>query len=425
VPVVESCLIPSAFDRLAPGSDGRPHRAITPEQVADLRDYLALVPDPRDRRGVRHSAGTLLTLASAAVLAGARSFAAIGEWIADLPQRMLAIMGARLDACRDRYVAPEESTVRRLAQLVDGDLLDAAISAWLTTCTTSPASTGQAGDGQGIDGPSGAVAIDGKSLRGTYPRTGGTGVQVLAAITHTTGQQHTDGIVLGQRLVTTGTSEIAWAQSLLDQIDLTTKVVTADALHTVADLARYLHRRGAYYVFIVKENQHRLFERLDTLPWHEIPTCTLDETSHGRTERRTIQLAPLGDYLGYPAIEFPHATHALLIERYTTQRSTGKRSAYAELGLTNLPSRHAHPTQVAAYARNHWHIENRLHWVRDVTYGEDHSRVRTGNAPRFMACLRNLAISTLRHHGWTNIAQGLRHMSRNATRPLTQLGIPT
>ncbi|WP_026316207.1 ISAs1 family transposase, partial [Actinokineospora enzanensis] len=86
---------------------------------------------------------------------------------------------------------------------------------------------------------------------------------------------------------------------------------------------------------------------------------------------------------------------------------------------------HAHPTRVATYIRNHWHIENRLHWVRDVTYTEDASHVRTGNAPRVMASLRNLAINTLRHHGWNNIAQGLRHMSRNPHRPLTLLGIPT
>ncbi|HYQ65003.1 hypothetical protein [Actinophytocola sp.] len=64
---------------------------------------------------------------------------------------------------------------------------------------------------------------------------------------------------------------------------------------------------------------------------------------------------------------------------------------------------------------HHWHIKNRLHWVRDVTYTEDHSHVRTGNAPRVMAIFRNLAISTLRHHGWNNTAQGLRHMARNPT----------
>ena len=93
--------------------------------------------------------------------------------------------------------------------------------------------------------------------------------------------------------------------------------------------------------------------------------------------------------------------------------------------MTSLPTELAHPTQIARYVRNHWHIENRLHWVRDTTYREDHSRTRTGNAPRVMASLRDLAISTLRQHGRNNIAQGLRHMSRDTTRPLTLLGIPT
>jgi DDE_Tnp_1-associated len=210
VPAAESCLIPAVFDRLALDAVPGTGRVITPEQVVDLRDYLALVPDPRDRRGVRHSAGSLLALTAAAVLAGARSFAAIGEWIADLPQRMLAIMGARLDACRDQYVAPEESTVRRLAQRVDGDLLDAAISAWLAARATSHAD----GD-HTMHSPPAAVAIDGKSLRGTFARTGGAGTVLLAAITHTTGDDRSEGIVLGQRLVKTGTSEIAWVQSLL------------------------------------------------------------------------------------------------------------------------------------------------------------------------------------------------------------------
>ena len=81
------------------------------------------------------------------------------------------------------------------------------------------------------------------------------------------------------------------------------------------------------------------------------------------------------------------------------------------------------PAQIAGYLRGHWEIENRLHWVRDVTYGEDHSRIRTGTAPRAMASLRNLAISALRLAGQHNIAAALRHMARHPTRPLTLLGI--
>jgi predicted transposase YbfD/YdcC len=261
-----------------------------------------------------------------------------------------------------------------------------------------------------------AIAIDGKSLRGTFARTGGMGVHLLSALSHTTGKDTTDGIVLAQRQVEQKTSETAWFAPMLDEIDLTNTVVTADALHTTREHARYLVERGGHYVFTVKENQHRLYGLLDSLPWHEIPAYTTDDSDHGRTERRTIQLTPLGDYPGYPIIDFPYATHAFLIERDTTHHSSGKRSAYTALGVTSLPADLAHPAQVATYVRNHWHIENRLHWVRDVTCTEDHSRVRTGNAPRVMASLRNLAISTPRQHGWDNIAKGPRYTAC-ATRP--------
>ncbi|PPK65783.1 DDE family transposase [Actinokineospora auranticolor] len=85
--------------------------------------------------------------------------------------------------------------------------------------------------------------------------------------------------------------------------------------------------------------------------------------------------------------------------------TTGTHRAHAALGLTNLPTELAHPARIATHVRNHWHIENRLHWVRDVTFHEDHSRVRTGNAPRVMASPCNLAISALRRHGWNNTAK--------------------
>jgi hypothetical protein len=127
-------------------------------------------------------------------------------------------------------------------------------------------------------------------------------------------------------------------------------------------------------------------------------------------------LAVLGA-LGYPAIDFPYAAHAFLIERYTTHHTSDRHSTYPALGITSLTGRYAHPTHIAAYARNHWHIENRPHPVRDVTYSEDHSRDRTDTAPRLMAPFRNLAISTLRHHARDNNAQSLRHIGRNPTHP--------
>jgi predicted transposase YbfD/YdcC len=407
VPAAQSCLIPVVRDRLAPVFDSD----TDPYWAADLRKHLADVPDPRDRRGVRHSIGSILALAAAAVVAGAQSFTAIGEWAADASQTVLAALGTRFDPAQNQYVAPDEATVRRVAGRVDGDILDDVISDWLTNH--------DANDPDLADTAPVAIAVDGKSLRGTFARTGGAGVHLLAAITHDT------ATVLGQRQVPVGSSEITWFQPLLDTIDLTGKVVTADALHTTAEHARYLHQRGADYVFTVKENQHRLHALLDTLPWHEIPAHITSGSGHGRSERRTVQLAHLGEYLGYPAIDFPHASHAFLIERYTTHHTSRKRSAHAALGLTSLTGRYAHPAHIGGYVRSHWHIENKLHYVRDVTYNEDASRARTGTAPRVMATLRNLATSTHRQAGHTNIAKALRHTARNATRALTLLGIPT
>jgi predicted transposase YbfD/YdcC len=392
------------------------NQALTsPADLTDLRTFLATVTDPRDPRGIRHPLPLVLTLLAAAVAAGNTSFTAIGEWAADLPQSLLARLGARYHPRQQRYLAPTEATLRRVAQRVNADELDTAITTWITHHTTDPELTQHTTDPAAL--PTG-LAIDGKSLRGTYPRTGGTGVHLLAAFTHDT------GLVLGQRLVGEG-GEIAAVQPLLDGIDLTDTVLTADAMHSVRAHAHYLHTRGGHYVFTVKTNRSKLYTQLDSLPWHQAPMLAYTETGHGRHEKRTVQVLPLGDYLGFPRSTFPHAAHAFLIERYVTHHTSGIRSAHVALGVTDLTGDAAHPDQIARYVRGQWSIENRLHWVRDTTYREDASRVRTGTAPHVLASLRNLAISALRLAGHPSITTGLRHMARNPHRPLALLGIPT
>ena len=344
---------------------------------------------------MRHSLGSVLALAAAAVAAGAQSFTAIGEWAADAPQRVLAQLGARFDPRRDRHIAPAEATVRRVLCDIDGDDLDAAISGWITTIANTPA----------------AIAVDGKSLRGTFARTGGAGVHLLSALTHQ------DGTVLAQQQVTAGTSEITWMQPLLDPLDLTGVVVTVDALHTTRGLARYLTHRDAHYVLTVKENQHRLHARLQTLPWPQATRHTSTGIGHGRLEQRTIETLPAPDDLGFPA-----TTQVFQITRYRTDRTTGTRETNTGYGITSLPDSTS-PATIATHLRRHWEIENRLHWVRDTSYREDTSRARTRTGPRAMATLRNLAISTLHATGHTSITRALRHMARDTTRPLTLYGI--
>ncbi|GAA3777820.1 hypothetical protein GCM10022225_77060 [Plantactinospora mayteni] len=121
-------------------------------------------------------------------------------------------------------------------------------------------------------------------------------------------------------------------------------------------------------------------------------------------------------------LPFPHAVQAIRITRRTRPRRGGRWRTVTVYAVTSLTAYQASPAHLADYVRGHWAIEA-LHHIRDVTFGEDGWQVRTGNAPRVMACLRNLAIGILRHQGWTNIAKALRHNAHDAYRPLAILGI--
>ncbi len=397
-------LMPDALRQLTAGDDASAVEIDTPEQVADLRDYLRMVPDPRDRRGVRHPIGSILLIAAAAVLAGARSLTAIGEWAADAPQHLLALLGVRRDRRHGGYRPPDEATLRRVLQALDGDLLDIAIGCWLTHRhapppeALAPARTG--------------IAVDGKTLRGTWDAAE-RGVHLLAAMTH-----HR-GTVVAQREVHRKSNEMTCFTRLLDPVDLTGAVITADALHTQRAHARYLvEHRNADYLFLVKDNQPTLAAQLSTQPWDRATIHTTDDVGHGRREHRTLAVLP-----ATADLDFPHAHHIFRIHRNRTNLAGAPTHNETVYGITSLTATHATAPQLAGHVRHHWHIENKLHYVRDITYHEDASRVRTRNSPRVMASLRNLAISTLRHAGHTNIAAALRHTARDITRPLTLLGI--
>ncbi|MFJ3309507.1 transposase family protein [Streptomyces sp. NPDC086549] len=139
-----------------------------PEEIPGLLERLAEVPDPRDPRGVRHALVAVLALTACAVLAGATSLLAVGEWIADAPSGVLERLGIRPDPLFPKRCTPTETTVRRLLGRIDGDALDRAVGGWLADRCP------------GTDGQLRALAVDGKSLRGAG-RAKGRKVHVLAA----------------------------------------------------------------------------------------------------------------------------------------------------------------------------------------------------------------------------------------------------
>jgi predicted transposase YbfD/YdcC len=253
------------------------------------------------------------------------------------------------------------------------------------------------------------VAVDGKTIRGSA--AGGQPARaVMAAL------DHAHGGVLAQVEIGAKTSEIGLFTALLDTIEVAGMVVTADALHAQRGHATYLVARGGHYLLTVKGNQPSLHAQLVGLPWRQIPIADRHEDrGHGRQETRTLKATALA---GRQTLMFPHAAQALQITRRRRPTGEQKWSSETVYAVTSLTAHQATGAELAALVRGHWAIEDRLHYVRDVTYDEDNSRIRTGNGPRVMASLRNLAITALRLTGTTNIAAGTRHHARNPTRPL-------
>jgi predicted transposase YbfD/YdcC len=210
-------------------------------------------------------------------------------------------------------------------------------------------------------------------------------------------------------------------EPLLRPLDLTDTVITADALHTQRDHARFLvTEKNAHFILVVKKNQPSLYHQLKQLPWRQIPTGhTEDHHGHGRTERRSIKVAAVEK-----GLLFPHAAQAIQITRKTRPRRGGRWTTVTVYAITSLHPHQATPGELATWIRQHWQIEA-LHHIRDVTYREDASQIRTGNGPAIMAALRNLAISLLKLCGWTNIAQANRRHLQDALRCLATLGLTT
>ncbi len=183
-------------------------------------------------------------------------------------------------------------------------------------------------------------------------------------------------------------------------------------MHTQDDTAQAILARQAGYVMTVKGNMPALYKRLRKLPWAAIPAVSAVSIDHGRRARRTIKAA-----LAPAWIEFTGAAQVAQVRRTVTRK--GNKTVEVVYLITS--DRNADPATLAAWIRGHWEIENKLHWVRDVTYQEDRSLVRTGNAPRVMATLRSLAISLLRLDGRANIAAANRHHARDPQRTLRLL----
>ncbi|MFD7700879.1 ISAs1 family transposase [Streptomyces caelestis] len=285
------------------------------------------------------------------------------------------------------------TTVRLVLAAADGDSLDGAIGRFPHERRTPPTSRR-------------VIAVDGKTLRGSRTKDR-PATMLIAAMAHT-------GEVLAQLQVDGKSNEIPAFAPLLDNIALKGAVITTDALYTQHDHASCLHQRGAHYLAVVKKNHPGLHDRVRRLPWRDIRLDHHERArAHHRDDIRRLKTA------AFAHLDYPHARQALQAVRRRRDKLTIERIYL----VTSRPPGAATGAELAAWIRGHWNIENQLHHVRDRTFREEASKIRTRHLPRIIAGLRNLAIGVHRQDGHSNIAAATRRAGRDHLRPLTALGL--
>ena len=261
------------------------------------------------------------------------------------------------------------------------------------------------------------MALDGKTRRGSK-KQGAPGTHLLSALAH-----HVGG-TLAQHAVDDKTNEITAVESLLCQLALEGRIVTMDALLTQRPVAQTIVDQGGDYVMIVKDNQPQLradIELVFALPplGDRQETARTVDIGHGRIEQRNITTSEA--LMG--SSDWPGLAQVFALGRHVITQKTTEERVEVVYGVTSLSPERGTPERLLELVRGHWQIENKLHWVRDVTFDEDRSQVRCGNIPHVMAALRNTASGLLRWAGHTNIAAACRRLAAQPVQALALIGI--
>ena len=384
-----------------------------------FREALAWrLADLRGLNGIRHQLASLVSVAVAGTAAGLGGPLAIAQAAAGWDQDVLAVHGCRVSPRTGLRVAPSASTLGRLPEMIDPGGFEAALTACVAEAALDPAVPAayaahraeqqrtrdenrkkrkrkppagesfreERGDGwfrahplhpwldpavlsdPGHVPARRAAAVDGKERK--LAKAGqNKKVHLLAAVTHV------PGLVIAQdRVAKSGkANEITHFRPLLGPLPLDDVLITADAMQTTRDNARFLREvKHAHFLWPVLGNQPKLCEQLNALPWETAPVAAAtSEISRGRIETRTIRVLPAPQDTG-----FQDAEQAILIERYTTYKKKGQWHTRAEavLYLTSLAEDQTTPEDLLAHVRGHWRIEH-AHWLRSPGTGLERGQI--------------------------------------------------
>jgi len=350
------------------------------KEYSELVAALAAVPDPRRQcQNLRHRLVDVLVVGFCGVLCGCDDFVEIETF------------GRSKEAFFRRFLElpegiPSHDTFRRVFQAVCPQALQRCLIQWLQGLRQAAPPEGE---GE-------VVAIDGKALRRTFDRARGLGALHLVSAWATT-----NGLTLGQVAVDAKSNEITAIPHLIELLDLKDCVVTIDAAGCQTDIAGQIVAQEADYVLALKENQPTLYEQVSDYFLEQLEATGPErllrhhrevEEGHGRTETRETWVAPATAAMRAPGA-WPGLATVVLVVRCCVDHATGKTSDEVRYFISSLPAK---VKRLASAVRQHWGIENSLHWVLDVAFHEDRMRQRDRNGVENLALLNRLAVSLLR-----------------------------
>lgn len=370
-------------------------------------DRLHKLADLRKAGGKRYSLVTVLMIILLAKLCGANTPTEIAEWGENHKAEIIKLLKLK------RLSMPEQSTYRRIL----------AHKVYLVEAERLVGEYNQQGEHGEI------YAMDGKALRGMRKRDE-TGWEYLLSV-----YDVEQGKTMSQVEVGCKENEISKAPEALKLVEISQKVVTADAIHTQKRVSRHILDDQGDFVFPVKENQAKLYKNIQELFAPEYPkpgfgkiqtdflTAQKVNKGHGRIETRTITTSEmLNSYSGWPGL----AQVYRLVREFQWRRN-GKcyrTSCEVEFGITSLTRAQASPERLLKIRHAHWGIETGSHYRRDVTLKEDATRMTMGNAAKIMACINTLVLALIRQAKFPNAAQARRWFSAHIPQAFALLVTP-
>jgi predicted transposase YbfD/YdcC len=334
-------------------------------------EHFKEITDPRIMRQKQYKLSDMFFITLCAVICGCDSWVAIAKF------------GEMKRSWFEEYLElengiPSQDTFGRVFSLIDPKEFQACFSSWIQAVVKHVV-----GD---------VIAVDGKCLRGSYDKK-----DDKAAIHMVSAWSTANQLVLGQVKVDEKSNEITALPELLERLDITRAIITADAMHTQTKTAKLIVKNGGDYVLALKGNQSTLHDDI-TLFFEQTPQSLLDtlhydktvDGDHGRIEEREVTVCNQIDWLGEH--KFPHLASIIRVKsrRFCKERWSEEYRYY----ISSINKNDA--SLFNRYVRSHWGVENSLHWTLDMAFDEDHCRIREGYADENMSMFRHMSLNLLK-----------------------------